>query len=299
MPDIDDGKTTLWYYRLGGAEFGPVLTNRLRQLARKGELVAEDLVRRGKMGEWVEAGTIEGLPVKPRAKPVAAPPRPAIPEPVEYDYGGSYWQSVVYWYYDTLQAIVERFWIIRRVGAILALVAVTAVLIRLSLTIDLDRFNKEPPPDPYTKFTALYDELKEKRESGAKDDAWNELTERGRREIEPLVATLSKDASSTNRVAQMLLWAGRDCLTKMFDDAREEPSRTEEKFNEYMQNVDRLRKDQPIYGGNLGATHLYDHIIPLMRAKQKVGSTTFLIWGAIAVTNIGVLTWLIRRWRQG
>ena len=33
----------------------------------------------------------------------------------------------------------------------------------------------------------------------------------------------------------------------------EEPSRSEEKFAEYMQNVQRLRKNEPIYGGNLAA----------------------------------------------
>lgn len=301
MRDADDGKSTYWYYRLGGSEFGPVMTNRLRQLARKGELAAEDKVRRGKLGEWVDAGTIEGLPVKPRARPlspVAGPLPPATESNVpEYD-GATLGQRLLYWYYDLLDAIVGRFWLIRRVGAILALVAVTVVLVRLTLTLDIKPADRAPARDPYATFSALCQELRDKREAEVDEDVWAELKERGNREIEPLVAALAKEASATNRTAQMLLWAGRDCLTKMFDDAREEPSRSEAKFDEYMQNVERLRKNEPIYGGNLAATHLYDHIRPVARAWYAVSNTTLTMWGVITVANIGVVIWLIRRWRK-
>lgn len=304
MNDSDDNRTTHWYYRLAGVEYGPVMTNRLRQLARQGELFADDLVRRGKMGEWIEAGTVEGLAVKPRAKPVAQAARPIAP-PVEtalpFD-GPSLWQRLLYALYDLFDAIAGRFWLIRRVLSVVALIVVSVVLVRYTLTWDVSVEKPAPLGDPVMVYNSLWQEIQKNREAEADEEVWTELKERGTREIEPHIAALGKEAGSTNRVAQMLLWAGRDGLKKMFDDAREEPSRSEAKFVEYMQNVERLKKNEPIYGGNLGATHLYDNVRAMHRATSAVtraSKTTFATWGGIAAVNVGILAWLVRRWRRG
>jgi hypothetical protein len=301
MSGSDGDQTAYWFYRTAdGHETGPVLLSRLRQLARKGELFADSQVRRGRLGDWVEAATIPALPVKARPNRQALPrmPAPAVeapPGPSRED-SSQLWRSFVYWYYDAIQSILDRMWLIRRVGSIAALLLITVAFGRMILPENPWSF-AEAKADPYETFRALGSEVRQKREAKASDDDWKELAERGRREIRPLVATLERQASSTNRLSQMLLWAGRDCLPKMFDDARDEPSASERDFEEYMRNVDMLRQNKPIYGGNAGATHFHD---------QQVRETpwydtdpgTAVVWGAIILVDAAIVLWLLRTWRQ-
>ena len=63
--------TAQWYYSIGGRTQGPVTSDDLRQLARRCEIAATDLVWRDGMADWESAESL-GL-VTP---PVAPPPLP-------------------------------------------------------------------------------------------------------------------------------------------------------------------------------------------------------------------------------
>jgi hypothetical protein len=298
MPD--DERTTHWYYRVAGHETGPVLFSRLRQLARQGEIFAEDKVRKGKMGEWIEAATVDALGARPRSKPATkggnAPKSSADSEPpAGLGEAGSFpWLSVKDWFYDAIQGVVERGWLIRRAASVIALAVVIVVLARLMLSLDWDSFGR-PAADPYATFHALGDDLRQKREAKASDEAWKEFSERGRREIGPIVAVLEKKAGATNRKAQLLLWAGRDCLPYMFDDAREKPSASERLFDEYMQNVRLLDEQKPIYGGGRGAIRTRGQL-PTIRPWYDVDLETAALWGTMILVDVGIVFWLIRAW---
>jgi hypothetical protein len=96
----------------------------------------------------------------------------------------------------------------------------------------------------------------------------------------------------------MLLWAGRDCLPKMFDDARQESSAAEQAFDEYMRNVEMLRRNEPIYGGNAGATHFHDRRAAAAGPWYAIDPGTALLWGGMLLVDVAVVVWLFRKWRH-
>ena len=50
-----------WYFRKDGIEKGPITSQQLRALARKGVITAEDQVRREDLAEWLLATSVKGL----------------------------------------------------------------------------------------------------------------------------------------------------------------------------------------------------------------------------------------------
>lgn len=50
-----------WYYRSGGNKFGPVSPQQLKRLVQEGRIQAATLVWREGIGDWVEAGRVQGL----------------------------------------------------------------------------------------------------------------------------------------------------------------------------------------------------------------------------------------------
>lgn len=53
--------TDQWYYRVFGEDFGPVPFEKLREMAAKGTVGADDEVRRDNSNHWVAARSVEGL----------------------------------------------------------------------------------------------------------------------------------------------------------------------------------------------------------------------------------------------
>ncbi len=50
-----------WYVRVGNAERGPILAERLKQLALEGKVSPDTLVKKGPSGNWVPANQVKGL----------------------------------------------------------------------------------------------------------------------------------------------------------------------------------------------------------------------------------------------
>jgi len=71
--------STQWYSDVGGSVIGPLTASQLREMARRGQLTPDALVRQGQTGKWVKAGRVKGLfadgPPRPSAQ--SPPPIPA------------------------------------------------------------------------------------------------------------------------------------------------------------------------------------------------------------------------------
>src|SRR4051812_29923004 len=69
-----------WYFARNGQTFGPFSHEQLRDLARDGRLLPNDMVAYEGANQWVPASTVQGL-FAPAAPPPAAAFTPAAPAP--------------------------------------------------------------------------------------------------------------------------------------------------------------------------------------------------------------------------
>ena len=71
-----------WYCRIMGTEMGPYSSQQLLEMAKLHRLSPEDLVQKGRGGEWVAAFRVKGLFTPEQLGDRAAPaPQPAKPSP--------------------------------------------------------------------------------------------------------------------------------------------------------------------------------------------------------------------------
>lgn len=301
MSQQGDESTVHWYYRIDGKDQGPVLISRLRQMAHRGKLAPTDLVRKGKTGEWVPASTyreIDTHAAKPVIEQTAPEPTPQVSAPVlpRQNRIGEFVGSVIEYCYDVssdlFRAFLDRTQLLRMVLSYVALAIVAGVFFYITLGERLFE-RKIVAGDPYSTCNSLWQELKELRSAKGDASKWDELTERGQKALTPIVAKLEREASSSDRTAQFLLWASRDCLPKMFLDARKTPSEAETQLAEYMGNVDQLRNGKDVYGGNQQAPGRF-------RRVNNSASGWFaddpLMTGlgiAFTVVNLAVVGWIV------
>jgi hypothetical protein len=299
MSKSEQAPTTSWFYREGDRDVGPVMSGRLRQLARQGRLADDDLVRMGRTGQWVQASTIEWLSAKPRAKPkepevVEAPQQPQVNAAADFRKSLAY--SLRNVYYSITHFSIASLWIVRHVLGVVALIAICVTLFNMGR--DAGLFDFSSPVDVLGTVQTLGAEVKQKREAKAAEAEWDELKQRGTTALAPVVAQLEREAGSHNRIAQMLLWSARDCLPQMFDDSRTEPSAFETRYDEYMANVEALEKDQPIYGGNMGARQSggFNRVATMLTTGPSW--STILIVAVMIVADLAIIIWLVRAWRN-
>ncbi|MFG0334093.1 MAG: DUF4339 domain-containing protein [Maioricimonas sp. JB049] len=67
-PAADDDRDRIWYYRLGDQEHGPFGFGQVMELAAGGTIDPATQVRAGRVGAWMEAGSIVGLFPEPQAE---------------------------------------------------------------------------------------------------------------------------------------------------------------------------------------------------------------------------------------
>lgn len=297
MSKSEQAPTTSWFYREGERDVGPVMSGRLKQLARQGRLAEDDLIRMGRTGQWVKAGTIEWLSAKPRAKPKEPEAKPALQQQqasAAADLRTSLAYSLRNAYYSITHLAVASVWVVRHVLGVVALIAICVVLFNIGRDAGFLDFSSRV--DVLGTVQSLGTEVKAKREAKAAEAEWDELKQRGTTALAPVIDKLERDAGSHNRVAQMLLWSARDCLPKMFDDSRSEPSTFEFRYDEYMANVEALEKNQPIYGGNLGARP--SSSFGGINLGAGPGWMTILIVVVMVVADLAIILWLVRAWRN-
>lgn len=300
MSNLEEDGTVHWYYRTGDKVVGPVLLSRLRQMVRKGTLTSEDFVRKGKTGNWVGAGTVneidahapvaQALPSEQETSPAVVPFEPRPNRVGEWIW--SWKERASDMAFEARLAITDRLSMIRTVSTYLILAATIVFLLRVTVTANT--FDWSPPADPYETINSVWKELKAHRTAHADDATWKEFTQRGSDQLAPVIKRLEREAASTNRPAQLMLWASRDCLTKMFHDARTESSHSEGKLTEYLQNVDRLRKGEPIYGGNLGGYRPRTIAVPSFMHWVIQEPVTAAIGLLLTAANLLIAAWLLK-----
>jgi hypothetical protein len=278
-----------WYYNINGHEHGPVMGSRLRQMARRGKLVSSDLIRQGKFGQWVEAGSVDEVGARPLAV-VAAETSPETPvksvanvQPNRFaEWLDECKDRISDGFSDLRQAVIDRLDLLRTVANYLALMAIVAFF--AFRTIDCGAFQRTSIADPLTTFQSVWNKLQKLRQSKADPNLWSEFASASRAELKPIISRLERVAGATDRDAQLLLWAGRDCLMKMLDDARTEPSSSERQFAEYIENVELLRQGKPIYGGDLGG---------ISTRQLKTGNVEWVV--ALLAVGIVLGGWIVLR----
>jgi hypothetical protein len=299
MSSSDREQNVHWYYSIDGREAGPAIISRLRQMAREGSLTSEDLVRRGMTGEWVRAGTVTEINAHAPVAKVEVPTEsdPSI-IPVQRSSRLQDMQlSLRYAVSSAFGSFVERLSLVRTLAGYAVLLTALAYLV---LTITEWRvFNRPEQVDPMTVYQSLWTELQTHRKNKVDEAVWREFSERGRKELDPVIAHLEREAGIANRSAQFLLWAGRDCLPLMFNDARIDPSSSEHQFAEHLDNVQLLSQGKPVYGGNPnGGQSLLPETVSLSnwfdRDPVAVGLT-----GILAATGFATVIWYMRRNRRG
>ncbi len=299
MSKSEQAPTTSWFYREGDRDVGPVMSGRLKQLARQGRLADDDLVRMGRTGQWVQASTIEWLSAKPRVKP-KEPEVVAVAQQPQVNAAADLRKSLAYSlrnvYYSITHLTVASLWLVRHVLGVAALIAICFILFDIASAAGWIDFSARV--DVLGTVQSLGAEVKELREAKAADAEWDKLKARGTEALAPVVTRLERDAGSHNRVAQMLLWSARDCLPKMFDDSRTEPSSFEARYDEYMANVDALEKNQPIYGGNLGARRSSSFVSGIPVLSGGPSWMTILVVLVMVVADLAIIVWLVRAWRN-
>jgi hypothetical protein len=299
MPGSGSEQNVHWYYKIDGKEAGPAIISRLRQMAREGTLTSEDLVRKGMAGEWVRAGTVSEIHARARTVTVDVP-KELERKRVEIQRSSrlnDLQLSLRYSISGVIGSIVDRLGQIRTVAGYVILGATLMYLISTAMKW---KVSDEPAfADPLTTYKSLWSELQANRKKKVNEAVWSEFSERGRKELLPIVARLEREAGATNRSSQFLLWAGRDCLPKMFNDARIEPSSSEQQLAEYLENVQLLSQGKTIYGGNQGGRRPRSSetfAITKWIAQNPVGATFNAL---LTATNFAIVIWFVRRKCRG
>lgn len=256
-----------WYCKLGGMGYGPIEPHKIKMWAEQERVEPTDLLKLGKKGEWFEAWQIEALQLKkPDPKKIAeekaAPPEetesaattPATPMPSQGmppsmasapTAAGSPFAATPPAARAKPKIKVQRSnpfealgpmmdpKILGGIGGVIALVAIL-------FFVPLGDLFSPGGGEELAKFKAIHQEFLTLQKKQASDAEWNSFQSKVEKEIEPIVDELNVSASSDAPQLQQLLWAGRDYLPQMLNNARTEPSRDQEKFENHLKEAERI-----------------------------------------------------------
>lgn len=252
-----------WYCKLGGMGYGPIEAHKIKMWAEQQRIEPADLLKLGRRGDWFEAWQIEALQLKqpsaekpaeetetaekseaaesaagtagvtpdippppsmPASAPVAATPPPARAKPkIKVARSNPF---------EALGPMMDPK-ILGGVGGVIALVAI------LYFVPIADLFSPSGK-DELAKFKAIDQQFLSLQQKKASDAEWNSFKSKTTQELAPILKELEVNAGSDRPHLQHLLWAGRDYLPKMLDNAREKSSPDQEKFEKYLKEAERI-----------------------------------------------------------
>lgn len=292
----ESSESTYWYIWTETKQLGPIFFNRLQQMAHQGKLTLDDKVRRGTTGEWSRVGDLtevffpDPVELEAKAATVAPPKSKIVPQPSRPGLVSNLVDSIR----DRVDLILESLKDYYSDGSsglrvVASWVALVTVLISLTVVLASQMsFAWLTAAEPFAAYTSAWDELKAKRDAKTEAAEWDAFAVKIRHQITPIVARLEKTASAENRLAQQLLYAGRDYLPQMLDDAREERSESETKFADHLQRARWLKEGKDLNGIYRG---------PRLLTVGQIPDNTTLIFGVVFVVfDIWVVVWLLRRW---
>jgi hypothetical protein len=94
--------------------------------------------------------------------------------------------------------------------------------------------------EKYETLVAIFEEFQRTREANASAAEWDQFSRQTIERLQPMIASLDKSASRRAPHRQNLLWAAKDCLPQMLNDARTEESESERQFIGYLEEARRL-----------------------------------------------------------
>lgn len=266
---------------------GPMTFSRLRQMARQGTLATETPVRKGESGTWINAGTVDGIffatPAVAATVSVQDSPEPQPPG-VLANLAISVQDRVQTTFSGVIDAMAGQLRFVRVVLSWIALIAVAAGLVVI-LIRNFPQFWFRAG-DPLETYTSLWNELREKRASKVNSAEWDAFAARARGELSPIVVRLERVASADNRVAQQLLWAGRDYFPKMLDDARSSVSASEQKFDYHLVRARWLTEGKDLEGKP-------EYRPPLSALPANTG--TLVLVTVFVVADLWIVVWFVRK----
>ncbi len=294
--DQDPIEVTFWYILVDAKQQGPVYFSRLRQMAHQGKLSHDDKVRKGTAGEWVRAGDIEDLPFPNvaeveamAAQQTAVEQKPVVRQPKQPGFLAKLVSSIrdrLEGLRDgVLQLCSDRLGSARSVVSWIAFVGVFGSLtVVLAKYIPLDDLFAG---DPIKTYTVVWNELKEKRNSKATAAEWAAFVGKSRRAVLPIVARLERTANCDDRVSQQLLWAGRDYLLKMLDDAHDQVSPSEEYFEQEFRRAIWLTQGKNLSGRGGFVRHQ-------PRSFFLSDTMTGIFGIAFVIVDVGIVVWFLQ-----
>ncbi|WP_417375633.1 DUF4339 domain-containing protein [Gimesia maris] len=253
-----------WYCKLGGMGYGPIEAHKIKMWAEQDRVEPTDLLKLGRKGEWFEAWQIEALQLKkpnpkqaePEVKadtaatetesnttgaPVtAAPaaalaPMPAAPVAAAVPPVARAKPKIQVQRSNPLEALGPLMdpKVLGGLGGVIALVAILYF-------VPLGDLFSPSGKEEFAKFQAFYQEYKALQSKQAGPAEYAALKKKANTELDPVIKDLESSAGSDYPALQQLLWAGRDYLPKMLDNPGPESARDQEKFENCLEEAERL-----------------------------------------------------------
>ncbi len=256
-----------WFCKLGGMGYGPIEAHKIKLWAEQARIESTDLVKLGRKGEWFEAWQIEALqfkkpaetetettdaseepqeheskmaaePVKEVAAPVAPlamPASPSIPPPVTPPTPARPKPQIKVARSNPLDALgpLMKPEILGGAAAVIALAA-------LFYFVPLGGLFGPGGHAELEKFQVVYKELLALQQKNASESEYTSFKTKTKTELGPILEELEVNASSDRPHLQHLLWAGRDYLYPMIDNAHKGENRDQEKFEKHLKESERI-----------------------------------------------------------
>jgi|GEM_PF-2773127 hypothetical protein len=92
----------------------------------------------------------------------------------------------------------------------------------------------------YETLVGFRNEFRKLRDGKASPAEWKSLEERVQAATGPMIVDLDKRGGAHNRVPQLMLFAARDFLPKMFQTAKQKPDEQERQFDEHLENARKM-----------------------------------------------------------
>ncbi|MFK7777573.1 MAG: DUF4339 domain-containing protein [Gimesia sp.] len=257
-----------WYCKLGGMGYGPIEAHKIKMWAEQDRVEPSDLLKLGRKGEWFEAWQIEALqfkkpvekPVEKQtpldeasseksqasetkvvagepankmepAVPVIAPPPPmpvAQPAPRPRPKTKIARSNPL----EALGPLMDP----KILGGIAAVVVLGAVF----YFVPLGGLFSPGGGEELAKFQAVHKEFLALKQKNASEGEWNSFKTKVMTEMDPIIKELEANASIQKPQIQALMWAGRDHLKKMLDNAQKETNPDLKKFENQLKEAERI-----------------------------------------------------------
>lgn len=255
-----------WFCKLGGMGYGPLEAHKIKAWAEQDRIEATDLLKLGRKAEWFEAWQIEALQLKKpeekkpeeeapdnengatpsdepktqETKVAAAPPtmpaQPVTPPTASVPPPRSKPQIKVARSnpFESLGPLMTP----QVLGGVAAAIALAALFYFVPLG---DLFGPGGT-DELIKFQEVHKEFLALQEKQASDAEWTSFKKKVETEIDPLTKELEANASTQYPHIQHLMWAGRDYLHPMLDNARkkEKQNPDQKKFEDHLREAEQI-----------------------------------------------------------